>query len=310
MARHYLNFFLYLTLLISYANGEKDKVKSKNNKYTVKTKNRGNELSSSGPVKKTKLTLISAYAGDYIKLQCESSKPMTSCKFKSPNGEILNIGVRGKIVKNKKRVGCLCMEENYDRRRVCAIFIRDLTKWDRGAWRCQMKHNHEGKKKTKTKTKTIIVSVRDKDKTTKDGHIQCRKNYTTLTDYWRRIVPGVSHPSSHCDSEISNFKPGWYRFSFPQAPFAKIPTTPPLLENRQNDRKSCGTNAVPWMDATYPKVGEKPKDVIIKFAFFSSENYENVSAKVVACPEQDKTVYIYHLPAVPYHSCSLAYCAM
>ena len=89
----------------------------------------------------------------------------------------------------------------------------------------------------------------------------------------RRIVPGVAQSgSARCDtSRHTGFKEGWYRFSFPEAPFAKIPTTPPLLENRQYDMKSCGTHGVSWVDASYPSVGEPPKNVTIKFAWKSNE---------------------------------------
>jgi len=140
--------------------------------------------------------------------------------------------------------------------------------------------------------------------------IQCTRSYTTLNETWRRIVPGVPQPAgsqSQCDTFSRNgFEEGWYRFSFPEAPFAKIPTSPPLVENRQADMKSCKTHAVSWVDASYPSVGEQPKNVTIKFAYQSKENWSKSSeAKIVAC---NNGVYLYHLKQVP--GCSFAYCAM
>jgi len=140
--------------------------------------------------------------------------------------------------------------------------------------------------------------------------IQCTRSYTTLNDTWRRIVPGVKQSGpTQCDTSSRNgFREGWYRFSFPEAPFAKIPTTPPLEENRQSDMKSCGTHAIPWVNASYPTVGEQPKDVIINFAWQSNENAWSASAKIVACTQRQTVYHLYYLKETP--QCSLAYCAM
>ena len=143
------------------------------------------------------------------------------------------------------------------------------------------------------------------------GDIQCTRRYTTLKESWRRIFPGVAQSgSAHCDtSNSTGFKEGWYRFSFPEAPFAKIPTTPALLENRQLDMKSCGTHRIPWVDASYPSVGEPPKDVTIRWAWENTEDsYYPTQAKIVACHTKGQTMYLYYLPAVT--ACSNAYCAM
>merc|ERR1719153_1471168 len=125
-----------------------------------------------------------------------------------------------------------------------------------------------------TTTTTPTTSTTTKDADILRGDAQCTRSYTTLNETWRRIVPGVAQPAGgyHCDrsparGSHTGFKEGWYRFSFPEAPFAKIPTTPPLLENRQGDMKSCGTHRVAWVDASYPSVGEQPKDVTIKRAW-------------------------------------------
>jgi len=145
--------------------------------------------------------------------------------------------------------------------------------------------------------------------------IQCTRSYTTLNETWRRIVPGVAQPAGgyHCDKSPASghhtgFKEGWYRFSFPEAPFAKIPTTPALVENRQSDMKSCGTMRVAWVDSSYPSVGEEPKNVTIRWAFRDSESSTTSSAKIVACGTKSQAFYLYYLPEQK--SCSNAYCAM
>ena len=145
--------------------------------------------------------------------------------------------------------------------------------------------------------------------------IQCTRSYTTLNETWRRIVPGVAQPadSYRCDNSGANerytgFSEGWYRFSFPEAPFAKIPTTPPLVENRQRDMKSCGTHRVAWVDGSYPTVGEQPKDVSIKWAWGDDESSTTSTAKIVACGSKSQTIYLYYLPKQT--ACYNAYCAM
>jgi len=156
---------------------------------------------------------------------------------------------------------------------------------------------------TTTTTTTTLTTTQDD---TLRGDIQCTRAYTTLNETWRKITPGVAHSGSpHCDDKL---KEGWYRFSFPKAPFAKIPTTPPLVGNRQSDMRSCKTHAVSWVDASYPSVGEQPKDVTIKFAWQSNENAWSNDAKIVACSTKGQTVYLYYLKKSP--QCRLAYCAM
>merc|ERR1719370_2579085 len=169
---------------------------------------------------------------------------------------------------------------------------------------------------TPTTTTTLTTSTTTKDADILRGNAQCTRAYTTLNETWRRIVPGVAQPAGgyHCDrsparGSHTGFKEGWYRFSFPEAPFAKIPTTPPLEENRQNDMKSCGTHRVAWVDASYPSVGEQPKDVTIKWAWGSNEASTESSAKIVACSTTEgQTVYLYYLPEQT--ACHHAYCAM
>jgi len=143
-----------------------------------------------------------------------------------------------------------------------------------------------------------------------NGHVipqdvQCKRHFTILKDKWRRIVPGVRHSGINCDKGL---KSGWYRFSFPEAPFAKIPLKPPLFKNRDYDRKSCGTYGVAWMDNTLPKLGEKQKDVIIQFTYREELAKDPVSAKVVACIKENQLVYLYYLQS-PKH-CYHAFCAV
>ena len=131
--------------------------------------------------------------------------------------------------------------------------------------------------------------------------------YNTLTDPWRRIEYGVKHPTPHCDQ--TQFTPGWYQFTFPEAPYATIPTTSPKPEHVRSDMQSCGTYTVSWMEGSLPAIGQPPQSVNIHFAFQSNEKHASVTAKVVACPAAGgHTVYRYELPAVT--ACAAAYCAL
>ena len=123
----------------------------------------------------------------------------------------------------------------------------------------------------------------------------------------------MKHPKYYCDrpgySYSTQFTPGWYQFTFPEAPYATIPTTPPKPEHVQRDMQSCGTIAVSWMKGSLPAVGQPPQSVKIYFAYLSNEKHSSVTAKVVACPAAGgHTVYRYELPVAPV--CPSAYCAL
>ena len=131
----------------------------------------------------------------------------------------------------------------------------------------------------------------------------------------------MKHPSYHCDQAGSWFAhtglaAGWYRFHFPSAPYAKIPTTAPLKQYVGIDHQSCGTNAVSWMEDSLPAIGQPPKDVTINFAWHANyrKGFRDYSkgypspAKIVACPAGSETMYLYFLSPTP--DCYLAYCAL
>lgn len=148
------------------------------------------------------------------------------------------------------------------------------------------------------------------------GDLQCGKNHTILRDAWRRIEYGVKHPTVHCDkpgssSSYTNLVEGWYRFSFPSAPYAKIPTTAPLKQYVGGDMQSCGTHAVAWMEDSLPGIGDSPKDVTIYFASDGWSDYPKsrpTPAEIVACPDGGEIMYLYNLS--PISDCFSAYCAM
>jgi len=138
---------------------------------------------------------------------------------------------------------------------------------------------------------------------------QCEKPYTVLSDAWRRVEPGVSHPTYHCDmagssSQYTGLTAGWYSFHF-NGP-AYIPITAPLPKNVKS-RKTCGTNLVAWTEAPLPGLGEVPVDITIHFAT-DKPAYWSVPGKIVACYKDGEKVYLYNLPPVP--RCTAAYCAI
>ena len=67
-------------------------------------------------------------------MKCESPEQFDNCKFKDPQGKIHEIGIGGGSY-NKKRVDCLCTEEEYDPTRVCGIYISKTKREDKGEWR-------------------------------------------------------------------------------------------------------------------------------------------------------------------------------
>eukprot|EP00091_Calanus_sinicus_P022863 TRINITY_DN747_c0_g1_i10.p1 TRINITY_DN747_c0_g1~~TRINITY_DN747_c0_g1_i10.p1 ORF type:complete len:457 (+),score=136.25 TRINITY_DN747_c0_g1_i10:121-1371(+) len=140
---------------------------------------------------------------------------------------------------------------------------------------------------------------------------QCDQPYTVLSDAWRKIEYGTPHSSYHCDqtgssSVYTGLTTGWYSFNF-NGP-ATIPTTAPLPENVDGDRKSCGTQAVAWTPSALPNIGEVPLDITINFAWRSNPKYGSTTGKVVACIKDGKQIFLYNLQPVP--GCHLAYCAI
>ena len=135
---------------------------------------------------------------------------------------------------------------------------------------------------------------------------QCRQPYSFLTESWRRIKPGVPyHGTCNCDTSLLS---RWYRFSFPESPFAKIPSTPPPVANRDWDMRTCGTRGIPWMEDSYPNIGEGPKNVRLNIAWLSNSRWESVSARVVACWERGQIFYLYYLSPIVDRCCT-AFCA-
>ena len=89
--------------------------------------------------------------GGNAKIKCESPRPFNGCKFRSPSGEVYNIGIGGGSSYDRARIDCLCIvraftkyflqyitfikEENYDPTLVCGIYIKDMKPEDTGEWR-------------------------------------------------------------------------------------------------------------------------------------------------------------------------------
>ena len=143
---------------------------------------------------------------------------------------------------------------------------------------------------------------------------QCTKPYKTLSEPWRMIKYGVPRRTSHCDqtgntSKYTQFSNGWYTFKF-DSERANIPTTPPALENRK-DQKTCGTNVPSWSPTYLPSIGQPPQDITVHFSWLSYEIVvgNSVHGKVVACRDEDgQEMYLYYLP--PVKDCDSAYCAV
>ena len=125
----------------------------------------------------------------------------------------------------------------------------------------------------------------------------------------------MPHPERHCDKTGSGnyhtqHKEGWHVFRF-DSRYATIPSSPPAEENRQSDRKTCGTLVSSWSSSALPTIGQPPQDITIHFAFLSHEKYPGLSrtGKIVACQWEDgQNMYIYYLPQVK--ACHAAYCAV
>ena len=77
---------------------------------------------------------LSIMEGEPASMKCESTEKFDNCKFKDPQGNIHEIGIGGGSY-NKKRVDCLCSEEEYDPTRVCGIYISNTKMEDTGKWR-------------------------------------------------------------------------------------------------------------------------------------------------------------------------------
>jgi len=95
--------------------------------------------------------------GSTTRLRCESPRPFTGCKFRSPSGEVFNIGIGGGSSYKNARIDCLCTEEEYDPTLVCGILIKDLRHEDTGEWRCELEFKRYGKTVTKSNKKYLEV---------------------------------------------------------------------------------------------------------------------------------------------------------
>ena len=132
------------------------------------------------------------------------------------------------------------------------------------------------------------------------GDTQCTQPYTVLRDQWRRIQYGNIFPTVHCDKQAL----GWTRFSFPESPYAQIPTSPPPQEYLGHDSsmRTCGTAAVSWMEGDLPKFGDTPKTMEMNFAWTNGRTkHGSYSTEVVSCKEQPHTqeFILYNLKPTP-----------
>ena len=87
----------------------------------------------------TMVNLQPVKEGEPTSIKCESSEEFDNCKFQDPHGKIHQVGIGGGSYNSKKRVDCLCVEEEYDPTMVCGIYIRNTRKEDMGNWRYQGK---------------------------------------------------------------------------------------------------------------------------------------------------------------------------
>ena len=87
----------------------------------------------------TMMNLQPVKEGEPTSIKCESSEEFDNCKFQDPHGKIHQVGIGGGSYNSKKRVDCLCLEEEYDPTMVCGIYIRNTRKEDMGNWRYQGK---------------------------------------------------------------------------------------------------------------------------------------------------------------------------
>jgi len=95
--------------------------------------------------------------GSTTSISCESPRPFNGCKFRSPSGQVFNIGIGGGSRYYNARIDCLCTEEEYDPTLVCGILIKDLKNEDTGEWTCQLEFKRNGKTVTKSNTKYLEV---------------------------------------------------------------------------------------------------------------------------------------------------------
>jgi len=141
--------------------------------------------------------------------------------------------------------------------------------------------------------------------------LQCSQPYTTLSDDWRQVsLSGLALKDKFCDykyngwtkyGEWTEFKAGWYTFSFPSYPYATLPNTP---------SGKCGTWAMSWSGNTLPMLGDPVKDINIQWAEHTPNDY-STTGKVVACrvAGTNSVRYLYYLLDVSGDYCG-AYCAI
>jgi len=141
---------------------------------------------------------------------------------------------------------------------------------------------------------------------------QCLKPYSTLQDTWREERHGEGNRGVHCDSGsgryYTGFHSGWYRFAFPNNPYATIPTSAPPTHHQQAFNV-CGTRGSSWTNSTLPELGDKATNITIFFAWQGNNWNHPQTGQVVPCTDTETghLFMIYYLPE-PTGGCD-GYCA-
>merc|ERR1719369_2736812 len=156
MVGHFCLFYFSLLLTVFELHGKKFLVKTKDSKNidkgTAAGYSSGEDYTYGRSMKHNKVE-----AGSTTKLRCESPRPFNGCKFRSPSGEVYDIGIGGGSSYDNARIDCLCTVEDYDPTLVCGLLIKDLRHEDTGEWRCELEFKRYGKTLTKASTKYLEV---------------------------------------------------------------------------------------------------------------------------------------------------------
>jgi len=145
-----------------------------------------------------------------------------------------------------------------------------------------------------------------------DPDPQCLHLYSRLEDTWREERHGDGGRGVHCDSVRSGryytgFHSGWYRFMFPNNPYATIPTSAPHTHH-QEAYTVCGTRGSSWTNSTLPELGDRVRNITIYFAWRGNNWNHPQTGQVVACRDRSGQVFmVYYLPK-PTGGCD-GYCA-
>merc|ERR1719184_157107 len=159
MLRASFYFSIFLWLIVFEVNSKRFLVKTKEDANANDT---ANEIDINESIKSQDYSLPhfptqKAKLGGKTTLNCTSPIPFQGCKFRSPSGQIYNIGIGGGSSYDRSRIDCLCTEKEYDPEKVCGIFIKDLTRHDTGKWSCLLDYKRGGVTKTKTATTYLDV---------------------------------------------------------------------------------------------------------------------------------------------------------